>query len=77
MLFRSKNQIGDLFLNTAPKQVLAFGLNNEFFEEYKSIDLMNNVTTNIKHTLGINHLLKNPKDKKLVWENILDLIKTF
>ncbi|MEY3792458.1 MAG: hypothetical protein RLZ31_739, partial [Pseudomonadota bacterium] len=24
-----------------------------------------------------NHLLKNPKDKKLVWENILDLIKAF
>jgi hypothetical protein len=77
LLKLTKNQIGDLFLNTAPKQVLAFGLNNEFFEEYKSIDLMNNVTTNIKHTLGINHLLKNPKDKKLVWENILDLIKTF
>ena len=55
--------------------MLAFGLNNQFFEEYKTNDLMNNVTMNIKHTLGLNHLLQNPKDKKLVWENILDLIK--
>jgi hypothetical protein len=38
---------------------------------------MNNVSMNIKHTLDINHLLKNPKDKKLVWENILDLMKAF
>jgi len=55
--------------------MLSFGLNNQFFEEYKTNDLMNNVTMNIKHTLGLNHLLQNPKDKKLVWENILDLIK--
>ena len=77
LLRLNKNQIDDLFLNATPKHVLAFGLNNQFFEEYKTIDLMNNVTINIKHTLDINHLLKNPKDKKLVWENILDLIKTF
>jgi hypothetical protein len=55
--------------------MLSFGLNNQFFEEYKTNDLMNNVTMNIKHTLGLKHLLQNPKDKKLVWENILDLIK--
>jgi hypothetical protein len=77
LLRLTKNQIGDLCLNAAPKHVLTFGLNNQFFEEYKTIDLMNNVTMNIKHTLDINHLLKNPKDKKLVWENILDLIKAF
>jgi hypothetical protein len=47
------------------------------FEEYKTNILMNNVTMNIKHTFDINHLLQNPKDKKLVWENILDLIKAF
>jgi len=76
LLRLTKNQIDGLFLNTAPKHILAFGLNNQFFEEYKTIDLMNNVTINIKHTLDINHLLKNPKDKKLVWEDILDLIKT-
>ncbi|MEY3830679.1 MAG: hypothetical protein RIS40_484 [Pseudomonadota bacterium] len=57
--------------------MLAFGLNNQFFEEYKTNNLMNNVTLNIKHTLDLNHLLQNPKDKKLVWENILDLIKDF
>jgi hypothetical protein len=57
--------------------VLAFGFDNQFFEEYKTIDLMNNVPMKIKHTLDINHLLKNPKDKKLVWENILDLMKAF
>ncbi len=77
LLRLTKDQIGDLCLNATPKHILAFGLNNQFFEEYKTIDLMNNVTLNIKHTLDINHLLKNPKDKKLVWENILDLIKAF
>ena len=51
--------------------------NNDLFEEYKTNVLMNNVTMNIKHTVDINHLLQNPKDKKLVWENILDLIKAF
>jgi hypothetical protein len=77
LLRLTKDQIGDLCLNATPKHILAFGLNNQFFEEYKTIDLMDNVTLNIKHTLDINHLLKNPKDKKLVWENILDLIKAF
>lgn len=77
LLRLTKDQIGELFLNSAPKHVLAFGLNNQFFEEYKTIDLMNNVTMNIRYTLDINHLLENPKDKKLVWENILDLIKAF
>jgi len=77
LLKLTKDQIGDLFLNTTPMHVLAFGFNNQFFEEYKTIDLMNNVSMNIKHTLDINHLLKNPKDKKLVWENILDLMKAF
>jgi hypothetical protein len=76
LLRLTKNQIDGLFLNTAPKHILAFGLNDQFFEEYKTIDLMNNVAIKIKHTLDINHLLKNPKDKKLVWEDILDLIKT-
>lgn len=77
LLKLTKDQIGGLFLNTTPTHVLAFGFNNQFFEEYKTIDLMNNVSMNIKHTLDINHLLKNPKDKKLVWENILDLMKAF
>ena len=77
LLRLTKDQIGDLCLNATPKHVLAFGLNNQFFEEYKTIDLINNASLNIKHTLDINHLLKNPKDKKLVWENILDLIKAF
>jgi hypothetical protein len=39
--------------------------------------LMNNASINIRYTFDINHLLKNPKDKKLVWENILDLMKAF
>ncbi len=77
LLRLTKDQISDLFLNTPPKHLLTFGLNDQFFEEYKTNDLMNNVTMNIKHTLDINHLLKNPKDKKLVWENILDLVKAF
>ena len=75
LLKLTQDQIGGLFLNTTPMHVLAFGFDNQFFEEYKTIDLMNNVPMNIKHTLDINHLLKNPKDKKLVWENILDLMK--
>ncbi len=75
LLILTKDQLSDLCLNTPPKHMLSFGLNNQFFEEYKTNDLMNNVTMNIKHTLGLNHLLQNPKDKKLVWENILDLIK--
>lgn len=77
LLRLSKDQIGELLIGVAPKHVLAFGFNNNFFEEYKTIDLINNATLNIKHTLHINHLLKNPQDKKLVWESILDLIKDF
>ena len=77
LLMLTKDQLSDLCLNTPPKHMLAFGLNNQFFEEYKTNNLMNNVTLNIKHTLDLNHLLQNPKDKKLVWENILDLIKDF
>ena len=77
LLILTKDQLSDLCLNTPPKHMLAFGLNNQFFEEYKTNNLMNNVTLNIKHTLDLNHLLQNPKDKKLVWENILDLIKDF
>lgn len=77
LLRLTKDQIIDLYLNASTKHVLAFGLNNQFFEEYKTNDLMNNVSMNIKYVLDINHLLKNPKDKKLVWENILDLIKVF
>ena len=77
LLRLTKYQLGELLISAKPKYVLAFGLNNQFFEEYKTIDLMNNVTMNIRYTLDINHLLENPKDKKLVWENILDLIKAF
>lgn len=77
LLRLTKYQLGELLISAKPKYVLAFGLNNQFFEEYKSIDLINNATLNIKHTLDINHLLKNPKDKKIVWESILDLIKVF
>jgi hypothetical protein len=77
LLKLTKDQIGELFISVAPKYVLAFGLNNQFFEEYKTNDLINNASLNINHTLDINHLLKNPKDKKLVWENILALIKAF
>jgi hypothetical protein len=77
LLKLTKDQIGDIFINTAATHVLAFGFNNQFFEEYKTSDLMNNISMNIKHTLDINHLLKNPKDKKLVLENILDLMKAF
>jgi hypothetical protein len=77
LLKLTKDQIGNLFLNTTRMHVLAFGFDNQFFEEYKTIDLMNNISMNIKHTLDINHLLKNPIDKKLVWENILDLMKAF
>ncbi|MCX7181278.1 MAG: hypothetical protein NT063_00800 [Candidatus Methylopumilus sp.] len=77
LLILTKDQLSELCLNTLPKHVLAFGLNNDLFEEYKTNILMNNVTMNIKHTFDINHLLQNPKDKKLVWENILDLIKAF
>ena len=77
LLTLTKDQLSELCLKTPPKHVLAFGLNNDLFEEYKTNVLMNNVTMNIKHTVDINHLLQNPKDKKLVWENILDLIKAF
>ena len=77
LLILTKDQLSELCLNTLPKHVLAFGLNNDLFEEYKTNILMNNVTMKIKHTFDINHLLQNPKDKKLVWENILDLIKVF
>jgi hypothetical protein len=77
LLILTKDQLSELCLNTPPRHVLAFGLNNDLFEEYKTNILMNNVTMNIKHTVDINHLLQNPKDKKLVWENILDLIKAF
>ena len=77
LLILTKDQLSELCLNTPPRHVLAFGLNNDLFEEYKTNILMNNVTMNIKHTFDINHLLQNPKDKKLVWENILDLIKAF
>ena len=77
LLILTKDQLSELCLNTPPRHVLAFGLNNDLFEEYKTNVLMNNVTMNIKHTVDINHLLQNPKDKKLVWENILDLIKAF
>ena len=77
LLTLTKDQLSELCLMTRPKHVLAFGLNNDLFEEYKTNVLMNNVTMNIKHTVDINHLLQNPKDKKLVWENILDLIKAF
>jgi hypothetical protein len=77
LLTLTKDQLSELCLKTPPKHVLVFGLNNDLFEEYKTNVLMNNVTMNIKHTVDINHLLQNPKDKKLVWENILDLIKAF
>ena len=77
LLTLTKDQLSELCLKTLPKHVLVFGLNNDLFEEYKTNVLMNNVTMNIKHTVDINHLLQNPKDKKLVWENILDLIKAF
>ena len=77
LLILTKDQLSELCLNTPPRHVLAFGLNNDLFEEYKTNILMNNVTMNIKHSFDINHLLQNPKDKKLVWENILDLIKAF
>ncbi|MSQ80272.1 MAG: hypothetical protein EXR41_00980 [Candidatus Methylopumilus sp.] len=77
LLRLTKDQLSDFFLKTPPKHILTFGLNNQFFEEYKKNDLMNNVTMNIKHTLDLNHLLQNPKKKKLVWEDILDLIKVF
>jgi hypothetical protein len=77
LLTLTKDQLSELCLKTPPKHVLAFGLNNDLFEEYKTNVLMNNVTMNIKHTVDINHLLQNPKDKKLVWENILDLVKAF
>jgi hypothetical protein len=77
LLMLTKDQLSELCLKTPPKHVLAFGLNNDLFEEYKTNVLMNNVTMNIKHTVDINHLLQNPKDKKLVWENILDLVKAF
>ncbi len=75
LLKLTKDELSDLFTNTTPKSVLAFGLNNQFFEEYKTKDLMNNVTMNVKYSHDITHLLENPKDKKLVWESILDLIK--
>ena len=77
LLTLTKEQLSEFCLKTLPKHLLAFGLNNDLFKEYKTNVLMNNVSMNIKHTLDINHLLQNPKDKKLVWENILDLIKAF
>ena len=41
LLILTKDQLSDLCLNTPPKHMLAFGLNNQFFEEYKTIFLTN------------------------------------
>ena len=44
LLTLTKDQLSELCLMTPPKHVLAFGLNNDLFEEYKTNVLMNNVT---------------------------------